>query len=116
MSSWFVCTSFGSQTCPAKSCPDNVQIDTVLLFTFYLHQVCERALFSLKLLHDQQAPALGLSEPTFLSPLPYSLNLEALTLEEAKLHWERGERTYAMALLKKLLDSLKTVSMCNQCQ
>lgn len=79
---------------------------SLLCMLFVLCQVCERALFSLKQLHDQRAPPLNLPGLSLLSPLS-----DSLTLEEAKLHWECGERTYAMALLKKLLDNLKTVSV-----
>lgn len=65
--------------------------------------MCERALFSLKQLQEQ-CGSLSCVPPSLSSSLPCTLQLE-----EAKLHWERGEQASAMALLNKLLDRLKMV-------
>ena len=60
------------------------------------YQVCEGALFALKR-HISQCSDYGVPE-SLCPALPWTLNLE-----EAKLSWERGDLTVAMAQLKALL-------------
>ena len=65
--------------------------------------MCERALFSLRMIQQsQQSSAMGSSSMTSLDHTGHSI-----AMEETKLHWKRGDKTYAMALMSKLLDTLK---------
>jgi len=70
-------------------------------------QVCERALFSLRMLQQtQQSSAM---DPLSLTSFDHTGH--SIAMEEAKLHWKQGDKTYAMALMNKLLDTLKVTYM-----
>ena len=71
-----------------------------------LCQVAEGALFSLHHLHASRS---CYSVPTSLYPsLPWQHRLQ-----EAKLHWGRGERNLALSQLRSLLQTIKAVSFNN---